>query len=304
MNILASYPRRVAGRSPTGRLSDEGIAVSQARIDALRDDLRRSIEGEVRFSQGDRALYSTDASNYRQVPYGVVIPRTTGDAVTAVRLCRDHEVPITPRGGGTSLAGQTCNTTVLIDFSKYLYRVEWIDAKRRLARVEPGCILDSLRLEAEEHALTFGPDPSTHDHNTLGGMIGNDSCGVHSIMAGRTADNVQSLDILTYEGTRMTVGPTSRTEYLAIAARKDRQAKSTGHSTHSGPCMAPNSRAHIRISTARLGLREPRSARAGERLQRRSRTGGDRGHLRDGVGRNAQSGSQPSGARHRHRGFP
>ena len=123
----------------------------------------------------------------------------------------------------TSLAGQTCNTAVLIDFSKYLHAVTWIDRERKLARVEPGCILDHLRIAAEQHHLTFGPDPATHSRNTLGGMIGNDSCGVHSVMAGRTADNVEALDILTYDGARMTVGPTPPHELLATMAEGGRR---------------------------------------------------------------------------------
>ena len=104
----------------------------------------------------------------------------------------------------------------LIDYSKYLHRIISIDAVNRLARVEPGCVLDHLRDAAEEHGLTFGPDPATHDHNTLGGMLGNNSCGVHSVMAGRTSDNVETLDILTYDGERMTVGPTSDAELRDI----------------------------------------------------------------------------------------
>ena len=122
------------------------------------------------------------------------------------------------------LAGQTCNTSIIIDFSKYMHRILSIDAERRLAVVEPGCILDHLRSEADKHGLTFGPDPATHDHNTLGGMIGNNSCGVHSVMAGRTADNVQSLDILTYDGLRMTVGPTGPAELSNLLASGGKRA--------------------------------------------------------------------------------
>jgi FAD/FMN-containing dehydrogenase len=218
--------RRVEGfPAPDGRIRREGIAVSSDTIEALHRALEASLEGEVRFSVGDRALYATDASNYRQIPYGVVLPKCAEDAVKTVRLCNAHDVPITPRGGGTSLAGQTCNTAIIIDFSKYMHRVLSIDPKARLAVVEPGCILDHLRDEAGRHGLTFGPDPATHDHNTLGGMIGNDSCGVHSVMAGRTADNVRSLDILTYDGLRMTVGPTSPTELNAILAAGGRRAE-------------------------------------------------------------------------------
>ncbi|MGH9562799.1 MAG: FAD-binding oxidoreductase, partial [Terracidiphilus sp.] len=174
----------------------------------LARDLRNAITGEVRFEPVDRALYATDASNYRQTPIGVVIPKTIDDVIAAVALCRRYQAPVLPRGGGTSLAGQCCNVAVVIDMSKYLRGILEIDPQRRIARVEPGCVLDDLRDAAEKHRLTFGPDPSTHDHNTLGGMIGNNSCGVHSVMAGRTVDNVISLDVLTYDGERLTVGAT------------------------------------------------------------------------------------------------
>jgi FAD/FMN-containing dehydrogenase/Fe-S oxidoreductase len=179
----------------------------------LEHDLRGALEGEVRFSSGDRALYAQTGSNYRQLPIGVVIPRTADDVVAAVAVCREHGAPIVGRGGGTSLAGQTINHAVVIDYSKYLNRILEIDPDRRLARVEPGVVLDRLREEAQERfGLTFGPDPSTHNHCTLGGMIGNNSCGVRSVMSQfygpgpRTSDNVHELEILTYRGERLRVG--------------------------------------------------------------------------------------------------
>ncbi len=179
---------------------------------ALARILEERIAGEVRFDTASRATYSTDASNYRQVPIGIVVPRSVDDVITTVTACRQLRVPVTSRGGGTSLAGQTTNVAVVIDFSKYLNRVLSIDPDRRIARVEPGCNLDHLRDAASEHGLTFGPDPATHDRNTLGGMIGNNSCGVHSVMAEfygpgpLTADQVVELDVLTYRGERFTVG--------------------------------------------------------------------------------------------------
>src|SRR5205823_1269441 len=135
------------------------------------------IGGEVRFDDGDRAMYSTDASNYRQVPIGVVVPRTVDDIVAALAVCRRAGVPVLARGGGTSLAGQCCNVAVVFDCSKYLRGLA-LDADARRAVVEPGIVLDDVRDAAEQFHLTFGPDPSTHDHCTLGGMIGNNSCGV------------------------------------------------------------------------------------------------------------------------------
>src|ERR1051325_6832972 len=161
----------------------------------LASDLRRAVRGEVRFDRGSRALYATDGSNYRQVPIGAVIPRSADDVVATIAVCREHGAPILSRGGGTSLAGQCCNAAVVMDMSKYFNRVLDIDPDRCLARVEPGCVLDTLRGAASTHGLTFGPDPATHNHCTLGGMLGNDSCGVHSVMSQfygpgpRTADN-------------------------------------------------------------------------------------------------------------------
>src|SRR5437867_1658471 len=180
---------------------------------ALAAALRREIKGEVRFDDGSRALYATDASNYRQVPIGVVLPRDIDDVIHTVAACREHQAPLLSRGGGTSLAGQCCNVAVVIDFSKYMHRVLEIDPDLKLARVEPGCVLDDLRGAAEAHHLTFGPDPATHTHCTIGGMLGNNSCGVHSLLSRnhglglRTSDNTHDLAILTYDGVGMRVGP-------------------------------------------------------------------------------------------------
>jgi FAD/FMN-containing dehydrogenase/Fe-S oxidoreductase len=176
---------------------------------ALEAALGRHIRGEVRFDRGSRALYATDGSNYRQVPIGVVIPRDNDDVIAAVATAREFGAPILCRGGGTSLAGQCCNVALVLDFSKYMAGILEIDAIRRIARVQPGVILDHLRAAAEKHHLTYGPDPATHDRCTLGGMIGNNSCGVHSVMAGKTDDNIEELEILTYDGLRMRVGQTS-----------------------------------------------------------------------------------------------
>ncbi len=191
-----------------GRLN----VASSVDVGALLNELRRTVNGEVRFRPGDRALYSGTGSNYRQLPIGVVVPRTIDDVVATIAACRTHGAPVLSRGGGTSLAGQCCNVAVILDFSKYLNRIIEIDPVHKLARVEPGVVLDRLREAAEEHRLTFGPDPSTHDHCTLGGMIGNNSCGVRSVMSQfygpgpRTSDNVHELEVLTYRGERMRVG--------------------------------------------------------------------------------------------------
>jgi FAD/FMN-containing dehydrogenase/Fe-S oxidoreductase len=191
----------------------------------LEARLRRKIRGEVRFDDGSRALYATDGSNYRQVPIGVVIPRDAEDVVETVALARSFGAPILARGCGTSLAGQCCNVAVVMDFSKYMHRILEIDEAARTARIQPGVILDHLRDATEHHDLTFGPDPSTHSHCTLGGMMGNNSCGVHSVYAGKTDDNVLELDVLTYDGCRMTVGKTSDDEFERILRAGGRQAE-------------------------------------------------------------------------------
>ena len=196
---------------------------SEAR--ALEAELRKRIEGEVRFDTGSRALYATDGSNYRQVPIGVVIPKTIDDVVIAVEQSRRFGAPLLARGGGTSLAGQCCNVAVVLDFTKYLNKLLALDPQAKTARVQPGIVLDWLRKEAERHHLTFGPDPSTHNHNTLGGMIGNNSCGTHSVMAGKTEENVIELDILTYDGLRMHVGATTDDEYQRIISGGGRRGE-------------------------------------------------------------------------------
>jgi len=178
----------------------------------LAEALRAQIRGDVRFDRGSRALYATDGSNYRHVPIGVVLPWDNDDVLAAVALCREFGAPLLCRGGGTSLAGQCCNVAVILDFSRYMTEILEIDPARRFARVQPGVVLDQLRNAAEHYHLTFAPDPATHDRCTLGGMIGNNSCGVHSVMAGKTDDNIEALEILTYDGVRMKVGATSSDE--------------------------------------------------------------------------------------------
>ncbi len=187
-----------------------------ASSDALAAELAAVIQGEVRFDAGSRALYATDASNYRHVPIGLVLPRDEQDVINAVAACRRHEAPILTRGAGTSLAGQACNAAVVLDFSKYMNAIDEVDLATNTLRVQPGAILDRVREKAEEHNLTFAPDPATHSRCTLGGMIGNNSCGVHGLMGGKTVDNVVALDVLLYDGTRMEVAATSERELQTI----------------------------------------------------------------------------------------
>jgi FAD/FMN-containing dehydrogenase/Fe-S oxidoreductase len=192
---------------------------------AFASALKRAVRGEVRFDDGTRAMYSTDASNYRQVPIGIVVPRDADDVIAAVSLAKQFGAPILARGAGTSLAGQCCNVALVLDMSKYMHRIAELDPARAFARVEPGIVLDDLRREAEKHKLTFGPDPATHAQCTLGGMIGNNSCGVHGLMAGKTVDNIEELEILTYDGVRMRVGATSDDELASIIAGGGRRGE-------------------------------------------------------------------------------
>jgi FAD/FMN-containing dehydrogenase/Fe-S oxidoreductase len=197
---MATYPALPAAPAP--------FRAGAAALRALESRLRERVKGDVRFDAASRALYATDSSNYRQVPIGVVCPRDAEDVVETVAACRDAGAPVLSRGAGTSLAGQCCNVAVVLDFSRYCHAILAIDAARRQARVQPGVVLDRLRDAAERVGLTFGPDPATHRWCTLGGMIGNNSCGVHSVMSGKTDENIDELDILTYDGLRMRVGPT------------------------------------------------------------------------------------------------
>src|SRR5688572_8354668 len=192
---------------------------------ALALELARAVRGEVDFGAGARALYATDASNYRQVPIGVVCPRDAADVEQTLALCRRFGAPALARGGGTSLAGQCCNVAVVLDFSRHMNRVLAIDPQLRVARVEPGCVLDDLRAAAAPHGLSFGPDPATHDRCTLGGMIGNDSCGTHSVFTGRTSDNVRELDVLLADGTRMRASALDERAFEQALARGGRAAE-------------------------------------------------------------------------------
>ena len=195
----------------------------------LEADLRRRVDGAVRFDSGSRALFASGGSLYRQVPIGVVVPEDADAVAAAVAVCRDHDVAVLPMGADTSLAGQSTNVAVVIDFSPHLNHILEVDGETRRARVQPGVILDHLRAAAGQHQLTFGPDPATHAWCTLGGMIGNNACGVHSIMAGKTDENVESLDVLTYDGTRLTVGATTEQELASIIAGGGRRADIYAH---------------------------------------------------------------------------
>jgi FAD/FMN-containing dehydrogenase/Fe-S oxidoreductase len=207
--------------------SPVALRTVEASVDvrALERDLRARVAGEVRFDPGSRGTYSTDASNYRQVPLGVVVPATIEAGAATVAVCREHGAPIVSRGGGTSLAGQACNVAVVIDWSKYCHHVVSVDPATKTCVVEPGIVLDALNAQLAAHQLMFGPKPATHDHCTLGGMIGNNSCGATAQAYGKTGDNVTRLEVLTYDGERFWVGPTSDEEYAEIVAAGGRRAE-------------------------------------------------------------------------------
>ncbi len=219
MAVPTTFP--ILQQTPRAAHAHESFSASRE----LEAKLRQVVRGEVRFDQASRALYATDASNYRQVPIGLVLPLDEADVVATVAACREMGAPVLSRGGGTSLAGQCCNVAVIMDFSKYMHAILELDPAQKFARVQPGIVLDRLRDAAEEHDLTFAPDPATHSRCTLGGMIGNNSCGVHALMGGKTVDNIESLDILLYDGTRLTVGATSEAELQAIIAGGGRRGE-------------------------------------------------------------------------------
>jgi FAD/FMN-containing dehydrogenase/Fe-S oxidoreductase len=183
------------------------------------------VDGEVRFDDGSRATYSVDASNFRQVPIGVVVPHTIEAAVEAVAVCREHDLPIVNRGGGTSLAGQCTNEAVVIDFSKYCHRLVSTNVEERRCVVEPGIVLDVLNRQLAETGLRFGPEPATHQNCTLGGMIGNNSCGATAQRTGKVVDNIASLEVLLYDGTRFTARRTGDRDYEIVERMGDRRSQ-------------------------------------------------------------------------------
>ncbi len=181
--------------------------------DALARTLRRHLQGEVRFDDTTRRLYSTDASIYQVMPLGVVIPKTPDDLVAAVQIVAEMEVSIVPRGGGTSLSGQSIGPGVILDCSKYLNAILDIDPGARIARVQPGVVLDQLNRALAPHDLQFGPEVATFTRANLGGMIGNNSAGARSIVYGKTCDHIRRLRCILSDGTRAEFGPLSPSEW-------------------------------------------------------------------------------------------
>ena len=204
-------------------LRERRAAVETARV--LEVELRARLAGEVRFDKTARMLYSTDASNYQIEPVGVVIPKTLDDVQAAIELAASHGVPILPRGGGSSLAGQAVGAALVIDFSKYLHRVVAFDPEARRVTVEPGINLDQLNKHLKPSGLMFGPDPSSSNRATIGGVVGNNSAGAHSILYGMTADHVISARVALAEGGVVELGPGTDAELAALANVEDARGR-------------------------------------------------------------------------------
>src|ERR1051325_9985199 len=188
-------------------LKSEGMDFAEQKHAALLEHLRRHVDGEVRFDAVTRGLYSTDASIYQIEPVGVVIPKTPAALQTAVQIALEMHVPIVPRGGGTSLSGQSIGPGIVLDCSKYLNRILDIDPVLRIAHVQPGVVLDQFNRELARHDLMFGPDVATASRANLGGMIGNNSAGSHSIVHGKTIDHGRKLRVLLSDGKTHDLGP-------------------------------------------------------------------------------------------------
>jgi FAD/FMN-containing dehydrogenase/Fe-S oxidoreductase len=193
---------------------------TQLKRDFLARHLRKQIQGEVRFDPVSRRLYSTDASIYQIEPLGVVIPRTVDDVVATVQIAGEMGIPITARGGGTSLSGQSIGAGVVIDCSKYLNSILAIDPVARVARVQPGVVLDQLNRALADYDLQFGPDVATASRANLGGMIGNNSAGARSIVYGKTVDHTRRLGVILADGTRADFGPVKLAEWHRLEAKR------------------------------------------------------------------------------------
>src|SRR6266481_5257641 len=176
-------------------------------VPGLERRLKAEISGEVGFDPFTRGRYATDASHYQMMPLGVVLPRTMAEAERAIAIARQEGVSVLPRGGGTSQAGQTVNHSLVIDCSKYLDRVVELDVAGRRCVVEPGIVLDELNRRLKPHGLWFPVDISTASRATIGGMVGNNSCGARSLRYGNTRENVLSIDALLAAGTPAHFGP-------------------------------------------------------------------------------------------------
>jgi FAD/FMN-containing dehydrogenase/Fe-S oxidoreductase len=191
--------------------------VDEASRRQLEQALRHALRGEVHFDDATRGVFATDSSNYRQIPLGVIYPLDEDDVIRAIDVCRQFDAPILGRGAGTSLAGQGCNVAVVVDMSRHMNKIISIDVENRRARVQPGVVLDQLNAAARALDLTFGPDPATHAWCTLGGMVGNNSCGTHGLYTGKTVDCVEELTVVTYESARFVLGACDDAHYELLS---------------------------------------------------------------------------------------
>src|SRR5271165_3511457 len=194
-------------------------------LSRLRDRLSQETRAEVTFDRGRRWLYATDASLYQIEPLGVVVPRTVNDVVATVRIAAQEKVAIVPRGAATSLSGQTIGAAIVIDFSKYLNRIGIVDRNAMTVQVEPGVVLDQLNDNLKPLGLMFGPDVSTSDRATLGGMIGNNSAGARSLRYGKTVDHVRAVEVVLADGTTAKLGPLTDEELASICQRKSPEGR-------------------------------------------------------------------------------
>lgn len=190
----------------------------------LENALRKELRGEVRFDKLSKILYSTDASNYKIEPIGLVIPKTVQDVIATIRTSANYDVPILPRGGGTSLTGQSIGHALIIDFSKYLNKVIDVDRESRTARVEPGIYIDNLNHRLREHGLMFGPDPSSSKVATLGGVVGTNATGAHSILYGMAGDNVLASKTISAGGELLDLHAVTKEEISSKSKGGDTEA--------------------------------------------------------------------------------
>jgi FAD/FMN-containing dehydrogenase/Fe-S oxidoreductase len=211
-------PAPVAGNQSPATIA---LRAAQETARVLEAELAARIQGEVRFDTISRMLYSTDASNYQIEPIGVVIPRSADDIVATMEIAASHSVPILPRGGGSSLAGQTVGAALVIDTSKYMNRVLSFHPEDKSVTVEPGINLDVLNRQVKASGLMFGPDPSSSNRATIGGVIGNNSTGAHSILYGMTADHVRSARIHLADSGTVDLGPATMAELVQRSQQDD-----------------------------------------------------------------------------------
>ena len=180
--------------------------ISDELREQIQHDLTKAIRGDVRFDRYTRAIYATDASIYEMEPVGLVLPRNAEDVAGAIEIARNYEVPVLPRGGGTSLSGQGCNQAIVLDFTKYMSSVVEINQEEQWAITQPGITVSELNHHAKKHGLQYAPDPSTANRATIGGGIGNNSCGAHSVIYGKTSDQVIDLEVITAQSEMLSLG--------------------------------------------------------------------------------------------------